>query len=230
MTIKSIDNYKLSCLTNHFLSFITAQEKKILIVVAIFLSCIAACYYLMRHYQFKATIQPLKPLEIKCKTVEGSFDGDFANNHFAPTGQGKIIYSDGKKEEGQFFEGGLYGQGKITHANQIEEEGEFLDGWLHGKGKKTYPDKTIEEGEFRCGKLHGAGMRIFPNGEKEQGYFIMGTLQKNQPPIDLAFTFLSSKITPFLNKKEMAFLAQTSKDNHFLIADSIDSGKDDHSE
>lgn len=120
-------------------SNLTEQQKKIIIIASFVFALLAACYvgYAMRGWAHAKEEELLL------------------------TGPGnKIIYSDGKIEEGDFSKGLLNGRGKRTLPGGRIEEGDFSKGQLNGQGKlvkKTWKGKEVWEGEFQNGSLNGSG-------------------------------------------------------------------------
>lgn len=136
---------------------LTAQQKKILLVVAAALSLIAAAFLIYMRCYFKGqknahddrpdspqkVIKPLPKEDIKLSPKAMVY-------HFP---EGAIV-------EGTFHNGD--GKGKITLLSGTVIEGEFLHGVLHGKGKMT-TKMLVQEGEFQNGRLNGQGKRYFPH-------------------------------------------------------------------
>ena len=85
--------------------------------------------------------------------------------------QGKLIYSDGSKFEGEFKDGEKHGQGKYISPNGSKYEGEYKDSKYHGQGKFTSPDGSSYEGQWKDGKYHGQGTYTFSDGGKGIGDF-----------------------------------------------------------
>lgn len=167
---------------------LTSQQKKIAIVVAIAISCIAAMHLISRY----CFINGRKISNLKLR-LTGNGHGNVIHWH-GEIAQGKFrngkLHGQGKRtwlswddrehiEEGQFQNGRLHGQGiKVAEAmweGEFREEGEFRVGRF--VGKITYLDGTIWEGE--CKNTHdlcGKGKRTFPDGRIEEGLFEDGKL------------------------------------------------------
>lgn len=205
MQIKFNSAYIFSIKEN-FLSSLTLQEKKTLMIAAIAFALLANCIFVIykRLKAKKSDTIPLKEtfiskeikqddhgvkkdLTTKSNPTESVYEGEFLKE--PPTeGQGKWKAPNGEIFEGQFSRGGLHGQGKISYPNGDIKEGLFsslykINQWVKGTGKVTSSNNEIHEGEFFQGKLEGQGKITYPNGEIKEGEFLRGNLKKKKEPI-----------------------------------------------
>ena len=81
------------------------------------------------------------------KTLKGTYVGDFQNTQ--PNGEGVFSSDDGSfSYEGEWKKGLFSGKGKIDYSEGIIEEGEFLEGNRHGRIKKYLNEESFKEGTY----------------------------------------------------------------------------------
>eukprot|EP00984_Skeletonema_dohrnii_P000426 scaffold144_cov94-Skeletonema_dohrnii-CCMP3373.AAC.9 len=69
------------------------------------------------------------------------YEGEFESNK--PHGVGKMMYKDGRVQEG------IWKDGKIDYDGELK---------LHGRGEMIYPSGSMYEGEWKESKRHGKGI------------------------------------------------------------------------
>lgn len=143
--------------------------------------------YGKRHGKGKLTYSPSD--ENKRKVYDGEWKED------KRSGQGVLIWEDGKKYDGKWKEDQINGKGAMTYQNggkydgeweagrwhgkgayifssgQQKYIGEFKNGNYDGKGVMTYPDGDKYDGEWKHDKKNGKGVYTFPSGQKYEGDF-----------------------------------------------------------
>ncbi len=117
--------------------------------------------------------------EIGCKS------GDCIN------GNGVMLYIDGSRYEGKFYNHRPHGRGTMTYPNGDEHIGEFRDGIPHGQGALYRKNKEAQRGHWVEGEFvgndpqpdkgcisgdceNGAGTYVFQEGDKYIGTFKNG--------------------------------------------------------
>lgn len=83
---------------------------------------------------------------------------------------GERIFINGETHKGKFQNDQLIGQGEIQYYDGSIYRGEFLNGELHGDGKMILPDRILE-GDFEQNFLNGLGKITFPNRLIIEGNF-----------------------------------------------------------
>lgn len=87
-------------------------------------------------------------------------------------GTGRMIWTDGRKYEGEFLDGIFAGQGRMQWHNGdgvTVYEGQYEKDLKHGHGKYTWPDGRVYDGEWDHGKRSGKALCIDANGGGRQG-------------------------------------------------------------
>jgi hypothetical protein len=173
INLKTIPHYATTFCVEKIQISLTAKQKKILLITSLALIAvgfIAALFAISRyrnsHSPLKDQVTPIQVTPIKDRVKLMSDDDGVLN------GNGKRIYPDGSKANGDFKNGKLHGTGTLYMADGTIQKGEFKKGKLHGKGKNDLRwCGMVEEGEFQKGKLEGKGKRIHPDGRIEEGEF-----------------------------------------------------------
>jgi hypothetical protein len=128
-----ISNYTTSFLKESL--FIPLQQKKILAVAFVALTCLGACYALGKYcFNVKPKVDEKSPLRDEL--------GHLLN------GKRKIVFRDGTRWDGEWKDGFLHGQGQKIYADGRVRKGEFLKGKLNGHGKVNWPNGVELDGEF----------------------------------------------------------------------------------
>lgn len=205
LPVNQFSTFPLSFFKDSVDTYLTPQNKKIILIASLVFACLAALYVLSRCCGSGKELETFD--DVKYEYADGTefvgklkdrkwigkktdFDGkieegEFYGFEFFSTsklgGNGKITFPDGMIWEGTFFNGKLSGKGKKTHPNGTTEEGDFFDDLLNGRGKVTYPKGDIMDGFFKNGKLDGYGKIIHPDGTIEEGLFENGNLVKRKP-------------------------------------------------
>lgn len=168
----SFSSYEVSYLKESIKPLLTAQHKKILIIVSIIFGVLAIGYIVSRYFFYAKKLAEVEEIKESPKFKQMTvIEGDFTTGKL--NGPGKITYPDGTIWEGEFKDSQLNGQGKMiiftdcykTNAKIIDKilEGEFKDNKLNGQGKKIYvqnENHTQEAefiGHFKDNELHGQG-------------------------------------------------------------------------
>ena len=73
------------------------------------------------------------------------------------TGQGSLIYPDGREYVGEFVDGKINGEGTLTASDGRVYVAAFVDGEIQEQGNLTYPDGREYTGELVNGDRHGQG-------------------------------------------------------------------------
>lgn len=194
----------LSALREHLFSFLTPQQKRIILIASFALGCLTACIVISRCLRQKKIVKSddssdLINLEQKdeksfLQLASSMFKkADKVNS--SQTAEKKVVaaevkvdsakesvgvyetktLADGTLEEGFFVDGKLNGQGKRKSSFK-EEVGFFQEGLFTGKGKKTTIGGIEEDGIFIDSILNGEGTRTYPDGMRESGTFVNGQL------------------------------------------------------
>lgn len=147
----NLSSRTVSFLKESFISSITAQQKKIMLIALVVIGIVAATIYVATQYVFKAN--PVNGPEKKSNVSKPLEEGEFKN--------------------------GILVKGKKTWDNKqgiVKEEGEFENGQLHGIGKRTFSDGQVDEGKFIKGNLaQGKHSRLTNTGYliEEEGEFTL---------------------------------------------------------
>ncbi|KAJ3187945.1 hypothetical protein HDU85_006338 [Gaertneriomyces sp. JEL0708] len=104
---------------------------------------------------------------------------------FAPKLNGKFIYPDGSRYEGEYKEHdpnisavARCGTGTFTCATSgCVYSGSWESDRMEGPGEIVYPSGARYEGQWQNGKYHGNGTYIWANGSRFEGEFREGQMQ-----------------------------------------------------
>lgn len=185
INISHVSNYMLSFFRENVPSSLSAQYKKILMVVSIALGFIAICYMAKKKWFNGKVEEGIIKKEISSflfkddeqRVVEDiEILGDENVYDYLPSLTSK---STPKPDLLTDEYGIINGKGKRIYASNNVAEGEFKNGKLNGKGKRTYPSGKIDEGEFEDGRLNGKGKIIgisWSSGGVWEGEFKNGWL------------------------------------------------------
>ena len=211
LPVNQLPTFPLSFFKDSIDTFLTPQNKKIILIASLAFACLAVLYVLSRCCCSQKDIEletfvDSDPKDQKFEYADGAefvgkykengkwigkktdFDGKIEEGQFDGRdsksrlhGKGKITFPDGTIWEGEFGTGKFWGQGKKIHPNGTTEEGHFSHDLLNGRGKITYPKGDIIDGFFKNDKLDGYGKIIHPDGTIEEGLFENGSLVKRKP-------------------------------------------------
>ncbi|MGH1440599.1 MAG: C13 family peptidase [Cellvibrionaceae bacterium] len=92
----------------------------------------------------------------------GEYDGGLLKGE--PSGEGRIVWPDGRYYEGGFKNGFFHGLGAYKERG-YSYEGEYSEGIAKGKGIITFGDDRVYKGEVNNGKANGQGILTFGAGE-----------------------------------------------------------------
>ena len=96
------------------------------------------------------------------------FDGTY--EHGIRTGQGTILYPDGKEYNGYVAKNGKpHGYGCETRNDGDRFIGVWKNGKRHGLGVRMWPEGQTYAGEWTAGKMNGVGMFTWPSGLRYLG-------------------------------------------------------------
>ena len=95
------------------------------------------------------------------------FEGEFKNE--IKEGKGKMIYKNGDIYEGEFKNDKREGNGKMNYKNRDIYEGEYKNDEREGNGKMIYKNGDIYEGKYKNDKREGNGKMIYKNGDIYEG-------------------------------------------------------------
>lgn len=84
----------------------------------------------------------------------GSYDGEYWLGK--PSGQGTLVYSDGRKFTGAFKDG-VFVNGTIITKDGMKYEGQYANGKYTGRGTLAVKDSFSYVGNFKEGKYEGTG-------------------------------------------------------------------------
>ena len=87
----------------------------------------------------------------------------FTPRHNNMTTMATLIFSDGKKYDGEFKDGKKNGKGVETQSDGTTYDGMWKDGLPHGKGVATWPGETTYDGEWTDGMRNGNGVMKTPS-------------------------------------------------------------------
>jgi hypothetical protein len=85
--------------------------------------------------------------------------------------QGKMLYTNGERYEGEFENSLPHGQGRYFFANGDIYTGQFTQGKITGRGHYKFVNGETYEGMVLNNKLHGQGVYRCPNGMVHTGNF-----------------------------------------------------------
>jgi hypothetical protein len=89
-----------------------------------------------------------------------------------PDGDGRYIFANGNRFEGEFFAGQPLGQGTFRHSTGTTCTGFFFTNNFDAKNATcTYGDGRRYVGELRQARPHGTGTMTFPDGRQVVGAF-----------------------------------------------------------
>jgi len=141
-----------------------------------------------------STLHPAK-IDVETPLIEKYEDGSLyegeANKKRQRHGRGVVIFTDGKRLEGEFKDGKIEGFATLYNkVGTVNYEGNFKNDQFHGQGTlhNENPQATEEqydfkdfnklgnnwkryEGDFRQGKKQGVGTLHLANGERYYGEF-----------------------------------------------------------
>ncbi len=100
------------------------------------------------------------------------YEGDFFNDKM--TGKGTYTFSNGNKYEGDFLDGKMTGKGTYTFSNGSKYEGDFVNDFFEGKGTYTWASGNKYIGDFVNDKRTGNGIFMWADGDKFEGNFVNG--------------------------------------------------------
>lgn len=92
----------------------------------------------------------------------GEYDGSLLKGELS--GEGRIVWPDGRYYEGDFRNGFFHGTG-VYRKKGYSYEGEFVDGVAKGKGVITFSDDRVYKGEVNNARANGQGVLAFGAGE-----------------------------------------------------------------
>ena len=75
-------------------------------------------------------------------------------------GKGTLIWPDGSRYEGEFYNGHLQGEGTFTWPDGSSYKGEWQNDLPQGQGVFTWPDGSQYEGEWEGGKSKAEDARL----------------------------------------------------------------------
>lgn len=85
-------------------------------------------------------------VEFRSSTSTDRYVGAVASGRL--TGHGKLTFSNGQTEDGEFVDGAMNGLGHVTWANGARYEGELVDGKASGFGIYTTSDGRVYKGQW----------------------------------------------------------------------------------
>jgi len=100
--------------------------------------------------------------------VDVTYTGGF-NNHGERHGNGVLIWSNGDKYVGTFWNGLREGEGTIQFADGSEYVGNWENNKMHGQGTRRFNNGNVFNGTYREGKRSGHGRCYFANGDMYVG-------------------------------------------------------------
>lgn len=92
-----------------------------------------------------------------------------------PDGNGRYVFANGNRFEGEFFAGKPFGRGTFRHSTGTTCTGFFFTNNFDANNATcTYGDGRRYVGELRQGRPHGTGTMTFPDGRQIAGAFRAG--------------------------------------------------------
>jgi hypothetical protein len=89
-----------------------------------------------------------------------------------PDGDGRYVFANGNRFEGEFFAGQPFGEGTFRHSTGTTCTGFFYTNNFDANNATcTYDDGRRYVGELRQGRPHGTGTMRFPDGRQVVGAF-----------------------------------------------------------
>lgn len=203
-SINSFSPYVSSVFKESVLSSLTDRQKRIMMITAVALGCIAICYscYSMIRYYLSPKKQ-VTPSLVSSKTteIENTHDPKPIDSTSLPhpdpapapqeslpiryhgklSGYHKAIYYNRASRDkafltGNFEDGYLCGQGEVVFSTRKICVGIFKDSMLNGKGEVRFAHGDVLRGIFKNDVLHGQGEKIESDGTVSTGNFIDGML------------------------------------------------------
>jgi hypothetical protein len=107
-------------------------------------------------------------------TDKGETQVDLATFNYS--GQGTLLYANGTKARGEWFEGKLHGFGELQTKLQTFQ-GNWQAGRRHGHGTALYRDGSRYEGDWAQDQHHGYGTITYPNRVTYEGMWQAGKRQ-----------------------------------------------------
>ena len=108
------------------------------------------------------------------RSMSGEYVGEF-DGKGKRSGNGVIVYKDGRKYDGQWLDGKRHGHGVLTYpVNDTRYEGSWVNDVKQGKGKMTFKiddESSSYDGDWVDNKMHGKGTMLwFIDGKQENSY------------------------------------------------------------
>lgn len=100
---------------------------------------------------------------------EGYYEGEIENNLFS--GNGKMIYKDGRTYEGEWSKGNKDGNGCLTWSDRSKYWGHFKNDMINGEGEFNWANGYYYKGEITNEAFNGYGMLKGNNGSIYIGDF-----------------------------------------------------------
>jgi hypothetical protein len=104
-----------------------------------------------------------------------SWSGTCANGY--AEGEGKLIWSNGTRFEGEVHGGIASGKGKYYWANGDWYEGDFREGHRDGVGTQYFGCAGRYQGTFHAGVIDGVGTFYLANGDRYEGDVSKGKME-----------------------------------------------------
>ena len=79
-------------------------------------------------------------------------------------GPGEIIWENGDRYSGNFFNGNRDGEGTLWFADKSEYSGSWSCNLMHGRGTRRFSNGDVYTGEYKDGKRCGFGKLFFKSG------------------------------------------------------------------
>lgn len=102
------------------------------------------------------------------QTLDAHYTGNY-NNYGERHGQGELVWSNGDKYKGTFWNGVREGEGTLHFSDGSEYVGNWNQNKMHGQGTRRFPNGNVYSGNYREGKRSGNGRCYYANGDMYVG-------------------------------------------------------------
>uniref|UniRef100_A0A7S1VVS5 MORN repeat-containing protein 5 n=1 Tax=Grammatophora oceanica TaxID=210454 RepID=A0A7S1VVS5_9STRA len=101
-------------------------------------------------------------------SMDAIYRGPF-NSYGERQGQGELIWSNGDRYVGEFWNGVREGEGTLYFVDGSEYVGSWANNKMHGAGCRRFPNGNVYNGNYQEGKRCGHGRCYYANGDMYVG-------------------------------------------------------------